>query len=125
MNKEEYNIAYAVSILTPENATILIPLNLELVRTEGNRKLFIGGNDFPFLDKYMEEWYERAVLAWGKDAFKQTGIDNMNGYYKKMDNSQRNYIHEEYGVEYAILFTETETNSSVVYSNNKYKLIVL
>jgi hypothetical protein len=42
-----------------------------------------------------------------------------------MNDSQRDYIHEEYGVEYAILFVETETNSSIVYSNDKYKIISL
>jgi len=124
MNKEEYDIAYATSILTPENATILIPIDLELVRTEGNRRVFVG-QEFPFLDKYMEEWYKRAVLAWGKDAFEKVWANDLNRNYKKMNDSQRDYIHEEYGVEYAILFVETETNSSIVYSNDKYKIISL
>jgi hypothetical protein len=73
----------------------------------------------------MKEWYERAILAWGNDSFEKTWANDLNRHYKKMNDSQRDYIYEEYNVEYAILFVETETNSSIIYSNNKYKIISL
>lgn len=122
MNKEEYDIAHSVLRLTPENATILTPIDLELIRTEGKRKLFVG-QEFPFLDEYMEEWYKRALLAWGEDAFERAWENDLNRNYKNMTDSQREYISKEYNVDYAILFVESKTNYSVIHSNSKYKLI--
>ncbi len=124
MAKEEYEAIYAISKLTHENATLLIPIGLELIRTKGERKLFVG-QEFPFLDRDMEEWYTRASLAWGEYPWSKIGDGDrkLNRNYKKMNDSKRMFIAGNYNVTHAVLFVETKTNFSVLYENEKYKLI--
>ena len=104
---------------TPKKSLFLTPHDFGFIRVYSKRAIVVDYKAFPFQNAAMQEWYQRIENCYGLDK------DNFEKNYHQISNEKMMILHKKYGFEYAILHIDTPTKVSVLYKNNKYKIVDL
>ncbi len=120
------DIGQRVRADTPEDALILIPPNLGDVRITGERAVFVDYKAIPYQEDRMAEWWDRIQAAYHKpEKIGPAALAEMDHNYRSIEDSALTSVCERYGIDYAVLYSETATRFDVVDANDTYALIDL
>lgn len=109
---------------TPDDSVFLTPPNWGQFRLLARRAIVVDFKAFLFSDTAMLEWYERMTSCYGNPT--NTGfsmIPELESNYKSITDEKLLQLKEKYNIDYAVLYSETITDLTVIYENDSYKLI--
>lgn len=104
---------------TDKNALFITPYDFGDLRTNVKRAIIVDWKSFPFNEKYMVQWYSRIRDIYGDQP------EKFDSNYHQIGDVRLFKLKNKYNANYAILYTETETNFKISYSDSHYKLVNL
>ncbi len=100
---------------SPKDSLFLAPPDFGDMRLFPKRSIVVDWKSFPFNDDYMVGWYQRI-----NDCYGQGDLDNN---YRQITDRQLSSLAEKYHFDYAILYSQTNTNCQVTFNNQTYKIV--
>ncbi|MFZ0493702.1 MAG: DUF6798 domain-containing protein [Acidimicrobiia bacterium] len=120
------DIGERVRAATSEDALILIPPNLGDIRITGERAVLVDYKAIPYQEDRMAEWWDRIQAAYHKpEKIGSAALTEMDHNYRSIEDPALTALCERYGIDYAVLYSETPTRFRVVDANSTYTLVDL
>lgn len=119
-------IAAYVQEYTPDGSIFLTPPDWGDFRLAARRSIVVDFKAFLFTDQAMEEWYARMLACYGTT--EETGfamIPALQQNYRSMTDEKLRDLKQAYGIEFAILYAETNSALKTLYQNEEFKLVVV
>lgn len=125
-DNDEVDIGLYARHNTPQDAVFLTPPSLGQFRITAERAIIVDFISIPYQDPALLEWHRRILDVYGTP--KMTGFKakrELDEMYREIDDSTMIRVANEYGASYAVLYNETETGLTSLYSNGTYKVVSL
>lgn len=109
---------------SPEDAVFLAPPRFGQFRVTAERALLVDFKLFP--GHLADEWQKRLFDSYGVP--RGRGFDaarEMDRMYRDIDDTRLRALRSKYGVDYAVLYRETDTTLPIVYENKTYRVVRL
>jgi hypothetical protein len=113
---------------TPADAVFLVPPSLGIFRLVAARAIVVDFKAFPFQDRAMEEWYRRLLDCCGPVPPGTVGfaaMAAMDENYRRLGDADLDRLATRYGASYAVLGATTTTRHSIVYANDRFRIVRL
>lgn len=123
---EDIQTARKIGKLTPSSALLIVPPHMGIVRVVSERALVVDYKSIPFQDAAMLEWYDRIRHVYGEvEGGGFEALQQMDDAWRAVDQQRLRQLARRYGADYALLYSETNTNLPVVFKNQAYQLVRL
>jgi hypothetical protein len=121
---ETVDVANFAKANTPSDALFLTLPKFGEFRTLADRAIVVDFVAFPFQDAAMLEWHTRMVDCYGTtDLLGFNALPELNHRFHSITDDQLNTLTAKYGIDYAVVYSDTVTNFPVLYQTESFKLI--
>ena len=102
----------------------MTPPDFGQFRLAAERAIVVDFKAWVQYDTGMLAWHQRMVNTYGKpEAIGFAGVREMDKAYRTIGDDQIRDLQRVYGISYAVLYRETETDFPILFENDTYRLI--
>jgi hypothetical protein len=121
---DEVEVARWAKDNSPVDALFVAPPRFGQFRITAERALLADFKLFP--GNLADEWQQRLFDSYGVPRGQGfQAAQEMDEMYRGIDDGRLRSLQVKYGIDYAVLYSETDTNLPVVYQNATYKVVQL
>jgi hypothetical protein len=116
--------ARTAAVVTPPDAVFVAPPGFGILRIAGPRALVVEFEAIPYQDVHMRAWRERIRRVYGE--VHTSGHDArlaLDEAYHRIADSHLLELATAYGVTHAVLYADTPTALTVLYGNDRYRIV--
>lgn len=111
---------------TPPDDLFIVPPRVGNFRVLAKRALLVQHKSVPFSDSSLAEWYQRIRDCYLQDPNGEVPLlMDLDEAFHSISDEQLTRVGQKYGVNYAVLYADTDTMLNVVYADAKYQLVQL
>lgn len=110
---------------TQPDALFLTPPDWGSFRLTAERAILVDWKTFSFQDAVMQDWHQRLEAVHGLPQGKTWRPGELEQRYRQISDGTLMRLRREYGIDYAILYSDTPTSLDTVYKTRSYRIVRL